>query len=208
MPLKENLAKAYKGEWQVNLFQAPCAKPLPFCVGCICPQCYSCKQRFEILDFIGEEYVCCGGICPCGPLGEPMDRNCMFLEGCCCVSCAIGGNRFLIQTRFDVQNDCFDECLLWATCILSWVNACCDLPEELEFAIDCLQMIVAGCELAQHDHQMEYQQAKGYQGPSQEIMANLPVSQQEMINRAKQGGYRQGGACPPMAAQVGASHFH
>jgi hypothetical protein len=164
MPIKQSVVAECHGKWSIGLFEAPCKAPLDFCMGFLCCGCTCYKtatQRLEIIDFVNEQYVCCGGIFPCGPLGEPCDPNCVWVEACCCNGCAISGNRFLMQTRFDLQNTCCDDCILWVTCIASW--AICimkffmDVPDELEMLVDLLIQTVNGCMLAQQAYELKEQ---------------------------------------------------
>lgn len=190
MPLKMEVAEQLTGEWAVGLFEAPVKVPLSFCYGCICPCCMAAQQRLKILNIIGESYVCCGGMFPCGPLGQEMDENCAWVEACCCTGCAISGNRFLIQTRLDRQNTPCDDCLLWVTCLAPYVICCLecidiDVPEGIENAVDCLQMIVAGCMLAQQQKEIDIVEKEGFSGPSAAIVGMLPPHQQQMVAQAK-----------------------
>lgn len=200
MPIKEQVTQSFTGEWQIGLFETPCKAPVNFCLGCVCTCCMAGKQRGDILDITGEPYICCGGLCPCGPLGEPQDRNCMWLEACCCTGMAISGNRFLIQTRFDRRNTACDDCLLWSVCIASWCvclsKMFCDdlIPEEVENCVDCLIMIVDGCMLGQQQREIEYIQKTGYNGPPQHVLSALTPKQQGFMMAGK----------PPVQQSMGA----
>jgi len=147
----------------------------------------------QILDVIGEPYVCCAGMFPCGPCGDPQDRNCAWLEACCCTSLAIAGNRFLIQTRLDKQNTACDDCLLWFTCLASWsVCLCncagCDVPDEIENCVEWLKVIVDGCMLAQQQYEIDHVQKTGWFGPNPSVVAALPPLQQQMIQQGRPMG--------------------
>ena len=93
MPLSKNkeLNRAMKNRWQIDMMEAPCKEPRHFCCGFCCVCCAAYQQRDELLKFTGEPYVCCGGMFPCGPLGQPCDRNLLFVEALCCPYCAISG---------------------------------------------------------------------------------------------------------------------
>jgi len=190
MPIKQEIASNLTGEWQIGLFEAPCKAPMSFCYGFCCCCCMAAQQRLQILDTVNEPYVCCGGLCPCGPLGQEQDRNCVYLEACCCTGWAISGNRFLIQTRFDRQNTACDDCLLWATCLAQWLVcilqcAGVDVPDEIENCVDCLSQTVNGCMLAQQQVEIDYVQKNGYGGPPGHIMGMLPPGQQQMMAMGK-----------------------
>lgn len=217
MPIKQEISQNFTGHWKVGLFETPCSSPLNFCFGCCCSCCMAGKQRGEILDVIQEPYICCGGLCPCGPLGQPQDRNCMWLEACCCTGWAISGNRFLIQTRFDRENTACDDCIIWTTCLVSWIvciaNCFCDdlVPDEVENCVDCLIMTVNGCMLAQQ--QVELEDVKNnnlYNGPSQAIMSVLPPHQAQYMKPVQQsmGAGMAMGAGAMVGGAAGAAAAH
>mmetsp|Transcript_2931 Transcript_2931/g.7927 ORF Transcript_2931/g.7927 Transcript_2931/m.7927 type:complete len:205 (-) Transcript_2931:20-634(-) len=190
MPIKQEVTQALTGQWQVGLFETPFKAPISFCYGCCCSCCMTCQQRNEILDIIGEPYVCCGGLFPCGLLGEPQDRQCIFLETCCCPALALQGNRFLIQTRFDRENTCCDDCILWTVCLASWavcILQCVgvDVPDELENAVDVAVCTVEGCMLAQQQVEVDHVKQAGYGGPNQAIMGVMTPHQQNLMQQAK-----------------------
>mmetsp|Transcript_13339 Transcript_13339/g.30420 ORF Transcript_13339/g.30420 Transcript_13339/m.30420 type:complete len:204 (+) Transcript_13339:91-702(+) len=192
MPVKVEVSQQLTGHWKVGLFETPCKAPVPFLLGCCCSCCfYAAQQRHQILDITGEQYVCCGGMCPCGPLGEPQARECAYLEGCCCNGLAVAGNRFMMQTRFDKMNTACDDCILWFTCLASWVvcilQCFIEVPDEITFMVDCLVMTVNGCMLAQHAVEIEEIKKNGYAGPPSSIVGMLPPTQQKMIQGASGG---------------------
>lgn len=203
MPIKQEVTEALQGEWQVGLFETPCKAPLPFCLGCICTCCMAAQQRHQILDVIGEPYVCCGGLFPCGPLGEPQDRNCVYAEACCCTGLSISANRFLIQTRFDRMNTACDDCILWSVCLASW--AVCllqcvgvDVPEEIENLVDCAIITVDGCMLGQQQVEIEHVEKSGYAGPPAHLIGMMPPFQQQMMATGKPPQHQMGGPVPGM----------
>jgi len=205
MPIQQEIVGSLTGEWQTGLFEAPAKAPLPFALGCCCPCFYAGQQRLQILDLVGEHYVCCAGLCPCGPLAQPQDRNCAYAESCCCTGLAISGNRYILQTRLDRKNTPADDCLLWTTCLAPWAVCLCrmggvSVPREVENCVDCLQVVVAGCMLAQHQVEVEHMAKSGFVGVSPAIVAVLPPGQQQMIDQAK----RRGSGVPATATVVGA----
>jgi hypothetical protein len=190
MPIKQEVVEQLTGKWQIGLFEAPCKAPHWCLAGCCCCCCMAGKQRGDILEVIGEPYVCCGGMFPCGPLGEPQDQNCMWAEAFCCHSCAISANRFLIQTRFDRENTCCDDCILWTVCLASWavcILQCVgvDVPQEIENLVDCMIMTVNGCMLAQQQNEIEYVKKTGFGGVNPAIKNMLAPNQQHMISQGK-----------------------
>mmetsp|Transcript_22432 Transcript_22432/g.51059 ORF Transcript_22432/g.51059 Transcript_22432/m.51059 type:complete len:212 (-) Transcript_22432:120-755(-) len=202
MPIKGEMAELLEGQWQIGMFESCIKAPHWCCLGCCCPACLTCKQRFDILEVTGEPYVCCGGTLPCGPLKEPRNKYCVCLEACCCLGCAISSNRYMIQTRFDRENTCCDSCLIWSMCCVSWalciLNLCgADVPDECEDAANCFIASVQGCMLAQQQREVEFVREQGYDGVPQKILNALPELQQEMIAAPKQqamGGDPQYGA--------------
>jgi len=114
-------------QWQMRMLHTPCKAPGWFCYGAWCPWCFTYQQRNQVLQMTGEPYVCCGGICPCGPLGEPQSEGMkpwlLCLEVCCCPMLAVAGNRYALQTRLWRQNDPCDDCVLALQVCLS----CCAL---------------------------------------------------------------------------------
>lgn len=198
MPIKQEVVDQLTGHWQIGLFEAPCKAPMSFCYGCCCICCMASQQRLKILDVIGEPYICCGGLFPCGPLGEPQDRNCVYAEACCCSGLAVSGNRFLIQTRFDRQNTACDDCILWTVCLASWIVCLlqcvgCDVPEEIENCVDCMVMVVDGCMLAQQQTEVDYVVKNGYGGPPQHIIGALSPFQQQVASQGKPAQQTMGG---------------
>lgn len=204
MPVKQEIAEQLTGTWQIGLFEAPCKAPVQCLYGCLCTCCSAAQQRNEILDLIGEPYICCGGMFPCGPLGQPQDRSCAWVEACCCTGLAVGANRFYIQTRFDRMNTACDDCILWTTCIVSWVvcllQIIMDVPQEIESCVDCMIMSVDGCMLAQQKVEIDYVKKNGYRIP-QQIMHCLSPYQQQMVMQGKP--YQQS-MYPGMAMAMGA----
>jgi hypothetical protein len=204
MPItKQEVVETLTGYFQIGMFEAPCKAPHWWLAGCCCCCCMAGKQRNDILDVIGEPYVCCGGewaddccaLVACGLLDQPMDRNCLWVEALCCPCCAIDGNRFLIQTRFDRMNTACDECILWTKVIMDCLlcRGCgmdplgCSEDELLgSMLLDCICLPVSGgCMLAQQQHEIEYMKKTGFAGVKPTITAILSPNQQHMISQAK-----------------------
>lgn len=203
MPLKQELVQACTGHWKTEMFEAPLQAPVSCLYGCCCICCASYQQRTELLDLTGEPYVCCAGLCPCGPLGEPQDRACLALEVCCCPGLALSANRFMVQTRFDKENTACDDCIITFTCLfvcaLDIARCCIDIPHELDFLADCLVMSVQGCMHAQQQIEINEIKKNGYHGMNPLIMQSMPPSQQEMFQKV---GMNHGGH--PHPAMMGA----
>mmetsp|Transcript_110367 Transcript_110367/g.276314 ORF Transcript_110367/g.276314 Transcript_110367/m.276314 type:complete len:334 (-) Transcript_110367:429-1430(-) len=200
MPIKTEIAGNFTGKWKVGMFEAPCQSPLQFCYGACCTCCAVYQQRESLLNLTGEPYICCAGLCPCGPLGQPQDKSCLIVEACCCTGWALSGNRYMIQTRFDRENTPCDDCILWGTCLFVWglnIARCfVDIPDELDFIADCLVLSANGCMHAQQHIEIEHIKKQGYNGPNPQIVNILPPLQQQMIQQGKPVG--NGGARPNM----------
>mmetsp|Transcript_146882 Transcript_146882/g.366322 ORF Transcript_146882/g.366322 Transcript_146882/m.366322 type:complete len:227 (-) Transcript_146882:69-749(-) len=192
-PVQGELAEALTRTWDIKMVNAPMAAPGTCCFAFWCGPCMAYSQRNELLDITGEPYICCAGLCPCGPCSKPCsDRNpWLCLEVCCCTSQAILGNRFMIQTRFDRQNDPCDDCLLTLVCLFDCLAlfARCFMDEEtadcLKAASDCLYATVCACMLTQHKVELEIikEELKSvpYGGIPEHIFGVLPPKQQEML---------------------------
>lgn len=195
MPIQQEIAEQLDGHWKTGMCTAPCESPLQFCAGSCCICCAVWQQRTELLQITGEPYVCCAGLCPCGPLGEPQDQSCLFLEACCCPGLALSGNRFMVQTRFNKENTPCDDCILWFTCLFTCavdIARCfMDVPDGLELLADCLTITVQGCMHAQQAIEIEEIKKTGYQGPPPNIVGLLSPCQQSMIQKGGGGGGMQ-----------------
>lgn len=177
------------------MFQAPCKAPGSFCYGCFCPCILAYQQRNEILAITREPYICCGGICGCGPCGEPCDESkkpmCLGLEVCCCTGMAVSSNRYLIQTRFGKQSDPCDDCIiLFQQCLqclacLLMVTGTVDKDgaDNVQCLADCVTCAVMSCMLAQQQTEVDKLKEQPYTGIPPNILACLPPKQQEMLQK-------------------------
>eukprot|EP00930_Biecheleria_cincta_P003494 TRINITY_DN10442_c0_g3_i1.p1 TRINITY_DN10442_c0_g3~~TRINITY_DN10442_c0_g3_i1.p1 ORF type:complete len:248 (+),score=40.81 TRINITY_DN10442_c0_g3_i1:68-745(+) len=210
MPLNPELAGYAHREWSVQLFSAPCEAPCSFAFGCFCPCCAIAKQRKDLLELTGEPYVCCGGIakpCPCCDCGdEQPEVPCLCLEAFLCPQIALSANRYIMQTRFGLENTECDDCLFQVTgCLACLANAAqcirclrdcfqIDLPgdcddciannaDELTELANCVILSVSGCMFAQQNAEIHLIEESGYGGPAREIISALPPKQQAMIHK-------------------------
>jgi len=156
-----------KNEWKVGMFTTCCEDPCYFCQACWCPWCTAYSHRGLLIG--NGPYYCCGGMYPCCCLKDPCPRWCLCLEACCCLSCAVVGNRAIIQTQQQIQNSCCDECIIWTTCIASWVLCILrlfgvNIPDSVQNCVDCLYYTVLGCMQTQHAIQM------GIAGPQKQVV--------------------------------------
>lgn len=193
-PLTPELIERLKskgGPWEIRMFDAPCKAPGKFCYACACPCCFLFTQRRELLEMSQEKYLCCAGLCPCGPLGKPQDEQCLYLEVCCCPGIAVGGNRWMLQTRYLRQNDPCDDCLIifqqalqCLACILRAVGS--EDADEVTILSDVVNCCVCSCALAQHQVEIEkLKEQKNTTSALQEMIELLPPAQQEMISIAQ-----------------------
>lgn len=207
MPLPPDMSSAMGGTWEIEMMNAPCHNPLGFLCGFFCPCCYAHKQREELLDLTQEPYVCCGGICGCGPCAEPCESRqpWLCLEVTCCSHNAILGNRFMLQTRFDIGNDpCDDKLLQVIACIncLACIVEMFGSAESAEHARDCAECInaaVCSCFLVQQDTQIrrikEILHETAFRGMPAHVLQVLPPKQQQMYNNLPQP------SAPPLPEQ-------
>eukprot|EP00667_Euglena_gracilis_P013836 EG_transcript_14295 len=156
---RKNPAEGFRNEWHSSMFFVPCKNPIMCCLSCFCPWCCAFRQRRQLLEFRMENYTCCADICSCVTDScmsciRPCPNFCLCLEVFCCLGCAVHGNRWLVQRRYQLENQCCDLCLMWTSCICSCL-ACITGEDWLEFAADVLYYSVIGCMLAQHDYEMK-----------------------------------------------------
>lgn len=209
MPVKKEVGRALTGTWTIGMCESPCKAPADFCYGCWCTCCAVYGQRNELLDLTGEPYVCCAGLCPCGPLGDPCSsRNpCMCIEAFCCVGLALSGNRFMVQTRFDKMNTPCDDAIICCTCLFVYgieIARCfVEIPQELDFCADCIIMTVNGCMHAQQQVEIREIKKGGYRGPPASVISLMPPKQKQML---MQVGREPGGAHG--TSMVGVGHNH
>src|SRR4051812_21625765 len=85
----------------------------------------------------------CGGLYPICCLANSCPRTCLLCEVCCCLSCSVAGNRYLIQTTMGKENTPCDNCILWCTCFLSWCVCCLqiagvEIDPSIQNLVDCI----------------------------------------------------------------------
>lgn len=204
--VKADLNGYLTNTWLIPLTEAPVKSPLRFCEGFLCPCCFAHQQRNQILDITGEPYVCCGGTCPCATQHCDSREPWLCLETCCCTSPAILANRFLLQTRFSIQNDPCDETILEITAFINMLAQCAEIcvdretAEHLEHIVHCINACVCSCLLTQQHLELKsIQQSEAgmaYQGPPPQVLAVLPPQQQSMCQAAQALRF-QAGAPPP-----------
>jgi len=190
--MKAEVNSVLTGQWAVQMMSSPGEKPMTCLYGFCCPCCFAYQQRQELLDMTSEPYVCCAGMCPCCCFGQPcQDRNpWLCLETCCCTNNAIIGNRFMLQTRFNIRNDPCDDTLLGIIACIN-VLACIiaifadrDTARLCEDCAECVNAMVCACMLTQQDIQINAIKESGvqFQQIPQQIFIVLPPQQQQMLN--------------------------
>merc|ERR1712118_632545 len=96
-----------------------------------------------------------------------------------------------MQTRFDLQNTCCDDFILWVTCLAHYIvcilKCFIDVPDELEMLVDLLVNTVNACMLAQQQYELNYQKKQGYQGIKDNLCGVLNPKQATMAQQAKVG---------------------
>lgn len=182
--------------WQVSVIESSLRSSISFCYGLWCSCCMVATQRMDILEVIGEPYLCCGGMFSCQPLSDEWDLSCVWCEAFCCCACALAANRFLMQTRFNLQNSNCDNCMLWTTCFIKYGlclwQCCCPhiftIPQDVECCTDIAEVMVEACLLAQQAFELEQVVARGLRknpamsatlmtAPGQQSMSQLVVPQ-------------------------------
>jgi len=195
--VKGDVKDALTGSWKIEMLKAPCSAPGRWCYGCCCPCCFAQSQRTELLEITGEPYICCAGLCPCGPCGKPCSSPQPWLccEACCCTTMAVSGNRFMLQTRFNIANDPCDDrlitCMLCCECLACLARAFVDgdTANAITMIADMVSATVISCMLTQQQVEIINIKEQGtpYQGIPQHIVEALPPSQQEMLGTSTAG---------------------
>mmetsp|Transcript_10374 Transcript_10374/g.20873 ORF Transcript_10374/g.20873 Transcript_10374/m.20873 type:complete len:211 (-) Transcript_10374:295-927(-) len=194
MRVKDDLNAKLEGTWAVQMLQAPCQSPLWCCSGFFCPCAAAALQRHRILDITGEPYVCCGGSCLCCTQACSTREPWLCMEACCCTSPAILANRFMIQTRFNVQNDPCDNQMLACVACLNVAADCAacfmdkDSAENIQHLEHLINACVCSCMIAQHsaelDRVQELYKGRAFEGPPDAVFQSLPPCQQQMIQQS------------------------
>jgi len=155
---RDNGADGYQHKWATGMCLAPCANPTMCLMGCFCPWCCAFKQRKKLLQGRMDQYTCCAGIWgPCTDKTEsctkPCPSVCLCLEVLLCLGCAVHGNRYMVQQRYQLENECMDVALMYLSCICSCL-ACITGEDSLELLADCIYYATVGCMIAQNDYEM------------------------------------------------------
>ncbi|CAI7728589.1 unnamed protein product [Closterium sp. NIES-53] len=112
--------KAFRNNWQIEMWQAP-AKELPFCcIATWCSPCASYYLRDRVLYGDMSRYQCCGGFLPCsGHCGESKcPKFCLGVEVCLCFPSSVASTRFLIQDQLNIMNSkCDNGILAFLVCL-------------------------------------------------------------------------------------------
>jgi len=161
--MKGNVNKVLTGIWKVGMCESPAKEPIICCYGFFCPCCFAYGQRKKLLSITNEPYVCCAGQCPCCCTQKcDSDMPWLCLEMCCCTNMAILGNRFMLQTRFNIQNDPCDDTILGIVAVinlLAFIISICDGDSDMSDAgdccADCVNTAVCACILMQQDIQIK-----------------------------------------------------
>ena len=129
-----------------------------------CFPCATRSQRIRVLDGDLTQYRCCAGRLPCcqsqcDSCSSGNESCCLCLEILCFPTCAVLNTRHHIQTRWSVQNSCFDNCVLYCMCLCSLVD--CVLRclghsnPDLSCSADALYCAFLCCINVQHDTEMD-----------------------------------------------------
>jgi hypothetical protein len=155
----------------------------------------------EISRFIiVQPYICCGGMFDCCCLKDPCSDSCLIPEVCCCFTCSLVANRFLMQTRFNLRNTDCDNCILTFTaamaCLVSILRCICTsspckvlnrcsgakVSSQVQSLVDLLVCSVEGCMLTQQDIELKKIIRNGlYRGTQQQVILILPPGVQPHV---------------------------
>ncbi|KNC73924.1 hypothetical protein SARC_13517, partial [Sphaeroforma arctica JP610] len=153
----------FEQTWDVPLLNTCFELPKLFCFAFFCAPCFAYKQRSRLLDDdVENRYVCCAGqICGehCNKVTDPCPQFCLCVEVCWCFWCAIGANRSLMQQAYRIQNTWLENCMIWCACITSWIRCILsffvDIPDVLDFILDCIYCIFQACLQSQQEHELD-----------------------------------------------------
>ena len=185
MPVKHPISKDFTNEWQMALCTSCFVHPKTCCYSCWCTPCKSYSQRKELLELTREQYVCAGGMLPCGCCSEPCSERWLLCEVIFCPHFAVLVNRFIIQTRFAIRNTCCDDLII----LCATFGACCSLAsaKEHEKGDQCsgaLVCAVSGCMLTQQDEEIKHLKSLAYAGIPAYILQMLPPAVQQVVAKA------------------------
>ena len=177
MPLPSDIDRHLTKDFRHSECTSVCLNPVDCCFNTYCAPCSVYMQRRRILDITGEPYVMCGGTCPCCGFEKPRSDCWLLWEVCCCLGGAVAGNRFLVQTRFNRRNTCFDNCCTICHCCISLefmlLRCCCDCSKERENLYKAGQC--AGlCSHCQNIEAIDEFQKSGYIAPLPGLIRELP----------------------------------
>eukprot|EP00741_Cyanophora_paradoxa_P002767 tig00000630_g2687.t1 len=189
MPPVKRDKNVFRNEWQVDMCdtcttvpgewcrRSGASGPSPLhalsyeaCFACFCPCCAAYDHRVRALDGNMNNYRCCAGLCACcgdcHSCTKSCPECCLACEVACCFSCAVSGNRLLIQGKYMLQNTPCDNCILWTSCICSWV-ACIvsifvdgSVAQLISCAADLQYCAVQACMQAQHGTELAVREGK------------------------------------------------
>lgn len=116
--------KREKVPWVLHICKVPCEVPQYYLGGCCCPCCVAFNHREYLLHGnIYEEYSCCQGKygkCYCNTCTRAIPHCCLIAEVICCTGCAISGNRFLLNERYQTKDSITETIILIAAAVLSF----------------------------------------------------------------------------------------
>merc|ERR1719414_1048469 len=99
---------------------------------------------------------------------------------------AVSGNRWMLQSRYLLQNDRCDDCIITCqqalqclACIMRAVGS--EDADEVTAIADCVTCCVMSCSLAQQQVEIENIKETGMTSLVQDVLDLLPPKQQEMI---------------------------
>eukprot|EP01134_Creolimax_fragrantissima_P003288 CFRG3288T1 len=144
MPKKNEFAD-FEQTWDVPLMSTCVKLPSLFCFAFFCAPCFAYQQRSRLLDDdVSNRYVCCAGqICGdhCNKLTDPCPAFCLAVEA------------------YRIQNTWLENCMIWCACITSWIRCIVsifiDIPDVLDFILDCIYCLFQACLQSQQEHELD-----------------------------------------------------
>lgn len=180
MPLPQDIERHLTGSFTHGSLGSICASPAQCCFFWFCAPCAVYGQRRRILAVTKEPYVCCAGVWPWCGFNEQKDEACLIPEVICCSGCAMAGNRFMVQTRFNKKNSGMDNVLkVFHSCVgcaFSIGRNCvpCTVEQENICKATCCVCPVTFCQnAAEMDSMLE--QGVMYHSPPVGVISELPV---------------------------------
>eukprot|EP00759_Apiculatamorpha_spiralis_P054303 PhF_6_TR6903/c0_g1_i1/m.10024 len=173
-PTTTSSSSSSHAPWRVHCLRSCCESPgVCFC-SCLFPCCIAASQRSRALAlgynkslknykcfplFYPTVCPCCSCCQVCNPIADkPMEGECcggllLATEVLFCLPCSVRGTRFILQQRYNLQDEGWEMCM----------HEC---PYCCYFVMDCCTTPCIPCILAQQSFEMKYQKKHPTAPPS------------------------------------------